>query len=154
MYYFFKEDLKALDIEIERLQVRLNKIKGKITKISRRKEAGLETNSTYGLLLAMHKILTKQVDDLSRVRNRSTIEWTLAPKNEGVLIGDTVVVQNITDDKEIVLDIRSHWIPCNGNNCVAYSAPLPELIMGAKVGETREGFIGGVYKAYKVKKIS
>lgn len=154
MYYFFKEDLEELDNEIERVHNKLEKTKEELTQIYARKDVGLETNSAYNVLLIMHKLLGKQIDELSQIRNRSTTLWKLSPKNEGILIGDTVVIQNLTDDKEITLDIRSYWICNNANNRVAYSAPLPELILDAKVGETREGFISGVHKTYKIKKIN
>ena len=153
LYYFFEDDLKELEKEIVRLHEKLVEFRNKAVDTLARRDRGLDTDATYNALSAMYDIYNKQLTELSHIRNHAKDFSLLKTEEKRVSVGKTVIVHDMSVNKTIILKIRSYWISNNGDNRVAYSAPLPDLLMKARTGEICEGFIGGTKKKYEIKQI-
>ncbi|MCK5027243.1 MAG: hypothetical protein KAS07_02395 [Candidatus Pacebacteria bacterium] len=152
-YYFFGDDLKDLEKEIDRLHQKLTKFRNEAVEILARRDRGLDTEATYNALSAMYNVFDKQLNELSRVRNHAILATLPKTGEKRVCAGKNIVVKDLTIGKTLILNIRSYWIKYNDDNKVSYNAPLPDLLMGGKVGEIYEGIIGGARKKYKIKEI-
>ena len=154
-YLFFDDDWKDLGDEVEYIYRKHKDAQDEMTKTIKNRKFGLTTDISYKTSLSIFKVFDGYLKELIDIKRYGKVVQTFPPEEgvKTVSMGTTVIARNLTDDKEITLTIRSYWVANNDNDRVAYNAPLSKVLIGARVGEIREGLIDGVKKKYEVLEI-
>ena len=152
MYYFLKNDFEALDAAIEKIA---NEIKQIGKEMGRSCQEGAETfhdNFAYEDGERQQNMWSGRIRELIRIRNQARI--VEPQKGNTVSIGRTVTVEDEDTEEVRIMTIGSYMVLAQETEqIISYSAPLARMLVGGKVGETKEGVIAGKKKSYCILKL-
>uniref|UniRef100_A0A831Z359 Transcription elongation factor GreA/GreB C-terminal domain-containing protein n=1 Tax=candidate division WWE3 bacterium TaxID=2053526 RepID=A0A831Z359_UNCKA len=148
MFYFLREDLEDLDIRIAELRSWLENTAQSIGQ-SAGGEGAWHDNFAFEEAHRQHSMHTKRLEELQKIRDQAQL---VDPEvsTEAIAIGKTVTIIDEETDEARSFQIGSYMILDKHRTAVSYAAPLAQLIYGARIGEVREGVIGGTLKRYKI----
>jgi len=153
MFYFLREDFEGLNAQIDKI---CEKIKEIGQEMGRSCKEGAETfhdNFAYENGERQQYMWSTRLRELIRIRNNARVV-TPEGRSDKVSIGRTVTIRNETADEVQILKIGSYMVfKERSQNVISYNAPLARLLIGAEVGERREGNIGGKKKIFQIIKI-
>lgn len=91
--------------------------------------------------------------ELIRIRNQTRVLLE-PPKGDTVTIGRTVTAENENTGETLVMKIGSYMVLTNEEGeVISYNAPLARMLVGGRVGDTRESVIAGKKKSFRILKI-
>ncbi|MFH1643575.1 MAG: GreA/GreB family elongation factor [bacterium] len=153
-HYFLKEDLEALNESIRDIDDRIRDI---LQQAGGSCQEGADTwhdNFEYEESQRGASMWSNRLRELVSLRASAHL---IIPSLTGdeVLIGRTVTVEDEITKEKSTFQIGSYMAlkKRTGQEVVSYAAPLASILIGAKVGESREGKVGGEIKKFKVIKI-
>ncbi len=155
MYYFLREDFVALSAEIEKV---VEKIKASGQEMGKSCQEGAETfhdNFAYEDGERQQLMWSKRLRDLIRLRNDARIV-NPESSNEIVSLGRTVMFKEEGKSKIHIMKIGSYMVLSDNEkkaNAVSYNAPMARLLLRGKVGDIKEGMIGGKKKSFRILEI-
>jgi len=98
----------------------------------------------------MMRMISGRLREMIDIRNRARVVQP-SRASDRVGIGRVVTVRD-DEDMVILFEVGS-FMMFDGDRRVSYAAPLAKLLMGAEVGEVREGKIAGAERAFEVLRI-
>jgi transcription elongation GreA/GreB family factor len=155
-YYFFREDLRALEEQLEAIKKRVGEI-GK--EMGESCEEGAETfhdNFTYEEGERQQIMLTKRYSELNSIRQQAII---VAPEpNQGrVAMGRTITIENEETGTQQIFKIGSYRVAKeldeNGIRVISYDAPLAKAFIGKQQDDEGTCFIRGKKNNFIIVKI-
>ncbi|MCK6463013.1 MAG: GreA/GreB family elongation factor [Candidatus Pacebacteria bacterium] len=151
-YYFFEEDLKDLDKNIDAIKVRLDKIGKEIGESCNQSSETWHDNFGFEEGRRQQDMWSKQLSDLLEIRHRARIVPS-SIGNDHVSIGSIVEFED-TETKEVqIYRISSYMIFNQKHGLISYNSPLAKILIRGTVGEERGGIINGKNKIFKILKV-
>jgi len=155
MYYFLKEDFDALSAEIEKV---VDKIKELGQEMGKSCKEGAETfhdNFAYEDGERQQLMWSTRLRELIRIRNQARVVESQST-HETVSLGQIVVFKDENTGKTRVIKVGSYMVLSEKEKkagAVSYNAPLAHMLIRGKVGDIKEGVIGGKKKIFRILKI-
>ena len=153
MYYFLKKDFEALSAEIEKAA---DKIKAAGQEMGKSCNEGAETfhdNFAYEDGYRLQQMWSERIRQLIRIRNQARVILD-SPKGEKVSLGCVVTVEDEHTKEIRTIKIGSYMVLAEqGGETISYNAPLARMLLGGKIGDTREAVIAGKKKSFHILKI-
>lgn len=152
MYYFLKADFDTLSAEIEKI---VDTIKALGQEGGKSCSEGAETfhdNFAHEDSQRQQFMWSTRLRELIRIRNQSRVfEPQIGDK---VSLGTKVTVEDDNTGETRIMQIGSFMVFDNKEGLViSYDAPLARMLIGGKVGDTREATIAGKKKVVNILKI-
>ncbi|MEK7588912.1 MAG: GreA/GreB family elongation factor [Patescibacteria group bacterium] len=147
-YYFLPKDFEELNIKIIDICEKIKEI-GK--EMGRSCQEGAETfhdNFAHEDGTRQQAMWSNKLREMIRIRNNSRI-ITLDKNIYRVSIGRNVRIKDLSTEEEKILKIGS-YIVFTGENTISYNSPLARLLIGAKIGDLREGTLGGKSHEFEI----
>lgn len=152
MYYFLKEDMDELNRRLADLKARADLVKRGKGEMAQQSAETWHDNAPFEESERQYKMLSHQFDKLLRLKEQAQEVKRPLFQNE-VAIGLKVTIQDLANDAITTFLIGSYMVLINEKSAISYASPLAQVILGAKVGEIREGTVGNFVKTLKVIKI-
>lgn len=151
MYYFLKEDFEDLIEKITGLTNQIRKIGQEMGASCKEGAETFHDNFAFEDGERQQYMLSKRLVELIRIRNNARV---ISPNKDSarVSIGKTIILKDEYTGKTQSVRIGSYMVLKNGN-AISYNSPLARILIGAKVGEIRNGKIGGREKKFSIIKI-
>lgn len=151
-YYFTKEDFTTLNTEISAICDRIKEAGKEMGDSCREGAETFHDNFAYEEGERQQFMWSKQLRELVRIRNRSRI--VEPQKGRKVSIGSLVTTRDETTGEERRFKVGSYMtFGKYDGTVISYNAPLARMIIGAEVGDIREGTISGTKKVVMVTNI-
>jgi len=148
IYYFLKEDFDELNRKIYELVERLKDIS---------LEFGRDCQEDRGIFTfeegeRQKQMLSVRLRELIKIKNNAKI---IIPNrvSERVSIGKRVTLRDETSGMVKTYNIGSYMVLINKENAISYDTPIARLLIGAQVGEVRNGEIAGEKQDFRILKI-
>lgn len=152
MHYFLKEDLDELNRRLRELRVKADLVKKEKGEFTKQSAETYHDNAPFEEAERQYKMFSHQLDKLLRLKEQVQ-EVKSPPSKDKAAIGLKVTVQDLANGALTTFTIGSYMVFTNENENISYASPLAQLVLGSKVGETREGIVGNSWKTLKVTKI-
>jgi len=154
MYYFLKKDFEALNVEIERIADKIKEIGKEMGKSCQEGAETFHDNFAYEDGERQQYMWSGRIRELIRIRNQARVLLD-PPKGDTVSIGRTVTVEDEHTGETRAIKIGSYMVLSKEEDeeVISYNAPLARMLIGARVGDTREAVIAGKKKRFRVLKI-
>lgn len=151
-YYFYQEDLDKLDEQIQDLTKKLRATHQDTAESTQQSSETWHDNFGFEEGQRQLTMLSGRLAELSTVRKMATV---VSRESGGtrVRMGSAVLVRDEATGKEQTVRIGS-YMSLADKEVVSYVSPVAKLLIGAEVGETREGQVGPAGKVFKVLAIS
>ena len=151
MFSFLLADYQALQTSINNLKKQMSDI-GK--EMGASCQEGAETfhdNFVHEEGSRQLKMLSQRYRELIKIKESATIV-TVSADNTHVAIGKNVTLHNLHDHTLSNVEIGSYMV-LSESHAISYLSPLAQIILGAKVGEKREGMIGKSNMKYRIMEV-
>ncbi len=152
MYYFLREDFDGLIKEIAKIALRMKEL-GK--EVGQSCKEGAETFHDNFALEDSHRqqrMWSTRLKELSDIRNQARV--IDPPQKDKVALGVTVTIEDENTGETRVMKIGSFMVfDDKDGSVISYAAPLARMIIGGKVGETKEAIIAGTKRVFNITKI-
>lgn len=146
-YYFLRVDLDALTEKIQKLGARLRELGQEMGESTRQSAETFHDNFPYEEALRQFQMTNRRLHELMKVRAcAQMVEPSLADR---VGIGKRVTVETVESGEVRTFQVGSYLTLTDGK-AVSYNAPLAKALIGARVGDIREGMITGKKKMLRV----
>lgn len=144
-YYFLPEDLEVLDKKIEENKQRMQEA---LKRIGDSCDGGSTWHDNFPFEQAQRdaELWSTRLRGLISIRNNIEVVYPIDFKEGRVNIGRIVTIRDEDNDQTREFQIGSYMILDEERNAISYNSPIAQLIMGAVIGEVREGVIGGKKK--------
>ena len=157
--YFLKEDLEGLDRAIKEVDERIHEI---LSEMSGENDGGNTWHDNFAYEEGQRgaTMWSSRLRELIAIRNNAQIVTPPALGNQ-ISIGRTVTIEDCSTKETSHFRISSYMIfkkrgeAANGGEVedISYMSPIARILMGAKVGDVKEGAIGEKIKQLRVVKI-
>ena len=153
MYYFLKKDFEALNAEIEKIADKIKEIGKEMGKSCQEGAETFHDNFAYEDGERQQYMWSGRIRELVRIRNQAHV--LLNPsRGDTVSIGRTVTIEDKHAGKTRAIKIGSYMVLAEKEEeVISYNAPLARMLIGARVGDIREGVIAGKKKRFRILKI-
>ena len=150
-FYFFAEDLEALDQKIKELDLLVREAGKDMGESCQQSAETYHDNAPYEEAVRSFEMYSRRLAEFQRIRNQ--VRVISPPANaDMVKAGCWVRTINLGSGAEKIIKVGSYIV---ARDCeISYVSPLARLLTGAKIGEVREGLIGNGNVEYKVLDIS
>lgn len=106
----------------------------------------------------MSESWSNELRKLLEIQKQSHIIDIIPPKDGKVRFGKCVEIRNLTNGEISFYEISSYIISehkqIEGNIMrISYMSPLAQLLIGAEVGEVKEGHVGNDFKRFEIIRI-
>jgi len=138
-FYFLPEDLHLLNKKIETLHQEISRLGRAIGRSCDVSGETFHDNFDYEECSRQQAMWSEEIKKLNAIKRNAKV----INSNESgdiVALGKTVTINN--NDKNMTIKIGSYMT--FNNKSVSYASPIVKLILGAKVGDIKEGSIRGV----------
>lgn len=153
MYYFLKEDFDMLNAEIEKLANRIKEIGHEMGKSCQEGAETFHDNFAYEDGERQQYMWSTRLRELIRIRNQARVLLE-PPKENTATIGRIVTVEDENTGETQVMKIGSYMVLAKEEGeVISYNAPLARMLIGGRVGDTRESVIAGKKKSFRILKI-
>lgn len=153
--YFLKADLDALDVEIDRVREQIRVAKAAGQEGTEQSSESWHDNYIFEEAQRQLKMFLNHLGGLSRARERAVL--VDLPENPvKVEIGTTVKFRIEQDRRTDTFSIGSYMVfdELRDLDFISYETPIARILLGAIVGETRSGDVGGRPKELTVLELS
>lgn len=151
VYYFLRKDFETLERKIEELRNRLETALDEMGESIGEDSNAWHDNFGYDEGQRQSQMCSTRLREFIRIKNHAQI---IAPKTtEEVCIGSIVTVEDESTGRSDTYEIGSFWV-FDEADAISYDCPLAKILIGARVGETREGVIARKKKRLKIVQIS
>ncbi len=147
-FLFLREDLEVLE---KRIAEASENVQSALRLIGEGAESDSNTwhdNAAYDEGQRQNSMWSSRVQELVNVRSNAKIV-EIPRDNSVVKVGKTVTIRDESTGESQTFQIGSYLI-LSERNAVSYHAPLGRLLMGAHVGEVREGIVGPLKRKFTV----
>lgn len=153
MYYFLRKDFEALNAEIEKIADKIKEIGKEMGKSCQEGAETFHDNFAYEDGERQQYMWSGRIRELIRIRNQ--VRVILEPqKGETVSIGRTITVEDEHTGETRVMKIGSYMVLTEEEGeVISYNAPLARMLVGGRVGDTKESVIAGKQKRFRILKI-
>lgn len=153
MYYFLKRDFDALNAEIEKLADKIKEIGHEMGKSCQEGAETFHDNFAYEDGERQQYMWSTRLRELIRIRNQARV--LLEPlKGDTATIGRTITIEDENTGETLIMKIGSYMVLANEEGeVISYNAPLARMLVGGRVGDTRENVIAGKKKSFRILKI-
>lgn len=150
-FCFLPDDLERLEKQIAEAREQARSAGGDMGKSCQESAETFHDNFPYEDAERRHTMWAKRVRELERVLQAVRV---VNPElgSERVGIGKTVTYVELLSQEEHTLRIGS-FMTFDQPDTVAYNAPIAKLLIGARVGDVREGKIAHVTQRLQIKRI-
>ena len=152
MFYFLKQDFNDLCCKIDELRKKLAEISHEMGEACRQSSETYHDNFPFEEGRRQQDMVSGRLRELVYIKNRASIVEPNIFQN-CVSIGKIIVIKDLGTNQEETYKIGSHMIFNRQHGYISYSAPLINIISGAKAGEKREGDINGKKKIFEIIKV-
>lgn len=152
-YLFLLEDLEVLDKKIEENKQRMQEALKRIGNSCKEASDTFHDNFAFEQAQRDAEIWSKRVRELILIRNNVEVVYPTDFKDGRVNIGRIVVIKDEDTDQTREFQVGSYMILDEERNAISYNSPIAQFIIGAVIGEIREGVIVGKKKKFKIIKI-
>ncbi len=153
MYYFLKKDFDTLNAEIEKIADKIKEIGQEMSKSCQEGAETFHDNFAYEDGERQQYMWSTRLRELISIRNQAKVLLE-PPKGETVTIGRTVTVEDENTGEMQVIKIGSYMVLAKEEDeVISYNAPLARMLLGGRVGNTRESVIAGKKKSFRILKI-
>ncbi|OGI98633.1 hypothetical protein A3H53_01295 [Candidatus Nomurabacteria bacterium RIFCSPLOWO2_02_FULL_40_10] len=152
MYYFLKEDLDELNRRLTDLRTKADLVKREKGEFTKQSAETWHDNAPFEEAERQYKLLSSQLGELLRLKEQAQEVEPPFSKNK-VAIGLKVTFKDMASGALTTFMVGSYMVLVNEESNISYASPLAQLILGARVGEIREGIVGSSWKTLKVTKI-
>jgi len=150
MYYFLPHDFEELNAQIDRICTTIKEIGQEMGASCREGAETFHDNFAFEDGERQQYMLSNRLRELIKIRNNSRV--VNSSNGNKVSIGRIITIRDeITGEKQ-TFKIGSYMV-FRDQNAISYNAPLARCLMGAEVGEIREGTIGGKKRQFVVLQI-
>lgn len=149
--FFLQDDLDALDVEIERVREQIRVAKAAGQEGTEQSSESWHDNYIFEEAQRQLKMFLNHLGGLSRARERAELVMP-PPAPSQVEIGTTVTFR-IEEDRHVdTFSIGSYMVfdRLRDLDFISYETPIARILLGASVGETRSGEVGGRTKSLTV----
>jgi len=150
MFKFFKEDLDALDLKIKE-QLDVVRETGKQIGAACEDGEREHDNPEFDDATRRMEMWSKHLRDTKAIRSQAIVIDPSEINGAVASIGCTVTFVD-QDDNERTVSIGSYR-PSDASMDISYQAPIAQILIGLKVGESREGKIAGKDVEFEVLEI-
>jgi transcription elongation GreA/GreB family factor len=151
MFSFLLEDYQALQTSINKLKKQMSEIGKEMGESCREGAETFHDNFVHEEGSRQLKMLSQRYRELINIKENSVIV-TVTADNTHVSIGKNVSLHNLLDNTVTNFKIGSYMV-LSESEAISYFCPLAKIILGAKVGEKREGMIGKTNVKYQILEI-
>ena len=146
--YFLPEDFQALNSKIAAMTERIRDIGQEMGLSCQEGAETFHDNFAYEDGERQQAMWSRRLRELLDLRRRARLSSPPDGRRHRVGIGCMVTVR---DDGGVVhrVGIGSYMV-FNGSDTISYRSPLGNLLLGAQVGEVREGKLGRERKVFEV----
>lgn len=150
-FLFLREDLEELDRKIAEVQEIIKMVLKNLGEGTESESNTWHDNPAYDEGQRQNIMWSNRAEELSQIRRQAKfVEPTT--DNSKIRLGKTVTIIDELSGLSQTFQIGSYMV-LKERNAISYCAPLGKLLIGAAVGEEREGVMGGAKKRFKVIKI-
>lgn len=147
MFYFLENDLRQLDLEIQKLRDRVGEDGQAMGEGCNQAAETYHDNAPYEEAVRSFQMDSKRLHELLAIRSRA-YPTTRSSDTKRVQIGLEVDIEDVITGEQQTLEIGSHTI--FDDKRVSYRSPIAKLIIGAPKGAVREGKVGKTVKQLKI----
>lgn len=151
-YFFLLKDYEALQKAIQGVE---NQIAKTLKEMGKSMGDGADTwhdSFDYDEGQRESAMFSDRIRELIQIKNSAQV---ITPESSTgqAFIGRTVTIQDLETQETMTFQIGSFLVLGEEREVISYASPLAKMIQGARVGEVRNGDIGGQKKKYKIIKI-
>lgn len=150
-FLFLKEDIEELDKRIAEVQATIRTVLSDLGEGTESDSNTWHDNPAYDEGQRQNDMWSNRAEELFQVRAHARVVEPIAD-NSTVRIGKIVTIHDEFTGDVQTFQIGSYLI-LKERNAVSYQAPIGKLLIGAHVGEVREGSIGPTRKKLKIVQI-
>jgi transcription elongation GreA/GreB family factor len=151
-YYFLKEDFDKLENKIEEIKTKMKNIFKEIGNGCQETSETYHDNFAYESGQQQSLMWSEHLGKLIAVRNNLQIVTPDEDKSIAT-IGKTVTIVDLIANSKFKFKIGSYMTFVDDDSEISYKAPIATIVIGAKVGEVKEGTIAGKLKKFEIIKI-
>lgn len=152
MYYFLREDFKALNTEIEKIADKIKEIGKEMGKSCKEGAETFHDNFAHEDGERQQYMWSSRLRELIRIRNQTHI--VEPQKSDRLSLGLTAIIKDIDTDEMRTIKIGSYMVFAQQDGkVISYNAPLARMLIHGKVGEIKEAMIAGKKKCFLILKI-
>lgn len=151
-FKFLPDDLRLLNDRIEEICAKLREIGAEIRDCNERRDP-VEDSFVRENVPAQEMMWAERFRTMKEIRDNAAVVAPIKGRAR-VGIGKRVTFRDESTGEEKRVKIGSFMVMTGEKDVVSYNAPVGRLLLGAKVGEIREGEICGRRKTLKVVHIS
>lgn len=150
MYKFFRDDLDALDAKLDELKTLIKETNLQIGAACEDGEREHD-NPEFDDANRRFEMWSRHLGELTLIRSKADIVEAKDIRIDKVSLGCKVTFVDQNDSKRTI-SIGS-YIPSENSGEISYNAPVAKMLIGLKVGESREGEIANLEVEFEVLKI-
>ncbi len=152
MYYFLKKDFEALNTEISKIADKIKVIGQEMGKSCQEGAETFHDNFAYEDGERQQYMWSGRIRGLIRIRNQARV--VEPQKGETISLGHIVTVKDELTEKVRIIKIGSYMaLAKQEEEVISYNTPLAQMLIGGRVGETREAIIVGKKQSFHILKI-
>ena len=147
MYYFFPNDLSELKRKIKQIEARVREDGNDMGDSCNQSAETYHDNAPYEEALRSFELGVNRLSDLKRIEHQARL-ISLPLNAKTVSAGTVVTILDLDGNQEQIFRIGSYLVFKDRE--ISYRSPLAKLLIGAAVGDIREGKIGKVKKKFRI----
>jgi transcription elongation GreA/GreB family factor len=147
-YYFLKEDFDELHRKINELTEKFKKFSLEIGK-DYQEDKGI---FTFEEGERQKQMLSTRLQELIKIRNSSKIVMPNT-KTDIIGLGSCATFEDESNNEIQTYRVGSYMVLREDKDTISYDSPLARLLIGAQVGDLREGVVGGKKRSFRIIKI-
>jgi len=154
-FLFTREDYEALCRKIEEIEQKVKEYTANVGHaVDSAGDQWHDANLYY--VQRMSESWSENLRDLLRIKMRSRVVTGPPPRDGKVWLGKIVKIRDLESGEILFCEISSYMVfelereKEKKPKRISYMSPLGKLLIGAKVGEIREGIIGDKKKSFQI----
>ncbi len=156
-FYFFREDLTALEEQIKKLDTQRREWGKVMGEATRQSAETFHDNFPFEDANRQFEMLSVRIHDLMAIKSCARLVDGSVARTDRVSIGSLVTVEDKETRELRQIRIGSYMVLTERGMdpvlTVSYSSPMAKLIMGARVGDVRQGKVGETMRQLQVERI-
>jgi transcription elongation GreA/GreB family factor len=157
-FLFIKDDYEDFCKKIQEIKQKIKEVTMRIGTVVDSSGDQWHDASLYQAQ-GMSESWSNELRKLLEIQKQSHIIDIHPPKDGKVRFGKIVEILNLDNREASTYEISSYIIPEHrqiedNRKRISYTSPLAQLLIGAEVGEIREGYIGKDFKRFEIMRIN
>lgn len=148
---FLVRDYEEFRLDIAKVVEEIRRVQGETAESTEQTSETWHDNFMFEDGQRQMNILSKRLNEMQEIFASAVL---VTPREDGIAgVGNRVTVVDEASGKEAIYEIGSYRIAVQRPGIVSYVSPLGALLYGARVGDVREGDIGGVGRRFRITKV-